>query len=162
MWVCGIDVSSRAIDCVLIDVDGVKDSLWHRYDLRGIDAWERTRDVPRFGDWTQDVLAFGIENPQARGLKYLGSLMVTQRIVGAVLARLPRSSLVQPWQPAEWRKAVGLPGNCKKEVVRTWVRERLAAADGWPQDAADAYCLALATAGAIEAEVDGGSISSVG
>lgn len=180
MFVCGIDVSSFAVDCVLLDVDDVLPPEWKRYELHGADAWERTRDVPRFGEWVEDVVAFGVENPQARG-PAAQNIAVLHRVVGAVLVHLPRRTLVHPWQPASWRKACGIPGNASKGLVKSeaimhaigrWGRvidegppiRRVYPAwvDLWPQDAWDAYCLARATAGAyrmIEAEERDGSVS---
>lgn len=181
MFVCGIDVSSFAVDCVLLDVDDVLPPEWKRYELHGADAWERTRDVPKFGSWTDDVIAFGIEQPQARGTKFVGSLMVTNRVVGAVLVQLPRNAMIEKWQPAAWRKACKIPGNASKGLVKVqamehalnrWARvvdvgppiRRMYPSwiDSWPQDAWDAYCLARATASAyrtIEAEERDGSVS---
>ena len=57
---------------------------------------------------------------------------------------IPERMLVHPMQPSEWRAGVGLLGNCTKKVVFDWATEQLG---GRPvsQDAADAYCMALAT-----------------
>jgi len=68
--------------------------------------------------------------------------------------------LVQPWIPSAWRKAVGIAGNASKEDVQRHVLARrdypLHAEDPslptWPQDACDAYCIALATRTAITIE----------
>lgn len=160
MRVAGIDYSSHAIDVVLVDLDDQQPPVWRRYDLVGQDAFDRTRYVRtampfRTAPVWDDVLAIGIEHPAG---KFGTGIMM--RLQGAVLACLPSGVLVQPWTPASWRKAVGLAGNATKaqianEVYRTrcsnapnpgWYPRTL---EDWPQDACDAYSIALATRAAI-------------
>ena len=165
MNICGIDVSTKAVDLVLIHIDDHQPPVWHRYELAGQDAWERTRSIPhamptRHDSMWDDVAAIGVENPAGTHGAH-----AIQRAVGAVLACLPPLTLVQPWRPSEWRKAVGLPGNATKDAVRSHAlarasdmetKERI---DGWcsnrakwSQDACDAFCIAIATRAAIEQE----------
>jgi hypothetical protein len=155
--IAGIDYSTRAVDVVLLDED-TDAATWHRFELVGADAFDRARDVRRAmlsrpmpwedrlsGDsslFWDDVLACGIEDP--RGFNS-GSLY---RVQGAILACLPARLLVHPLIPSSWRKTVGLPGNANKQGVWEF-------ADGkgkghWPQDACDAYCIALATRTLLE------------
>jgi len=158
--IAGIDYSTHAIDVVLLDEDS-REATWRRYPLEGADAFERARvagsrfpfmNSSRFWD---DVLAVGIEDPRGYNA---GALY---RVQGAILARLPRSLLVYPWIPSAWRKAVGLPGNASKDAVRAWAVKTMLFSQGktrisfdppWPQDALDAYCIALATEQAIVKE----------
>jgi hypothetical protein len=158
--IAGIDYSTKAIDIVLLDEDSDA-ATWHHYPLRGGDAFDRARDVGRavpgramtFWD---DILAVGLEEPRGYNA---GALY---RIQGAVLACVPAARLVQPWIPSAWRNQVGLPGNASKETIHAFVHTvrglgvlEPAPAGGfmmkvtegvvWPQDACDAYCLALAT-----------------
>lgn len=149
-WIAGIDYSTRAIDVVLVDEDDAQPPRWIRHDLQGQDAFDRTRDVRRslrwqWSDdyWPENCAALGIEDPRGQNA---GALY---RIQGAILAHLPERLLVQPWIPSQWRKAVGLPGNASKQDV---MRFALAYGDDWPQDAYDAYCIALATRLAITRE----------
>lgn len=154
-WIAGIDYSTHAIDVVLIDEDDGRPPAWLRHPLEGADAWERTRNIRNLPTLpgADDVLAVGIEDPAGNhGTNYL------YRVQGAILARIPRTMLVQPWRPSQWRKAVGLPGNCSKDTVFEHVVETIALATGeptpfsvanWPQDACDAYCIALATRQAL-------------
>lgn len=146
--IAGIDFSTRAVDVVLLDED-TDAATWHRFELAGADAFDRARSVrdamPGSRYW-DDVLAVGIEDPRGYGA---GSLY---RIQGAILSRLPRRTLVHPLIPSSWRKTVGLPGNASKTdvaarvtVLRTAARPLDAPDDPWPQDACDAYCIALAT-----------------
>lgn len=146
MLIAGVDCSSFAIDIVTVPLDeGEGQVEWHCFKLGpGADAFDRTRSVPdsmpgRHSRFWEDILAIGIEEPTGRFKPGSGF-----RVQGAVLAMIPRETLVRPIQPSAWRRLVGLPGNCSKETVFAWVTEELC---GRPrsQDAADAYCMALAT-----------------
>lgn len=145
MFVAGIDYSTHAVDLVLVDQDEQRPPWWHRFELHGQDAWERTRDVRRVmpGPSSQlwdEVGAFGVEDPRGQNSGVL------YRVQGAVLACLPPTALVHPLVPSEWRKAVGLPGNATKaQIYGAFPQDPL-----WPQDACDAYCIALATATLIQ------------
>jgi hypothetical protein len=146
----GWDYSTRAVDLVLVDIDGERPPWWHRFDLYGPDAWERTRTVARSlpGPSSQlwdEVIAFGLEEPRGQNAGVL------YRVQGAILAALPPRVLVYPMVPSEWRKAVGLPGNATKNEVRDrvlseWGPIAPLVVYQLPQDACDAYCVALATA----------------
>jgi hypothetical protein len=164
--IAGCDYSTRFVDIVLLDED-TDAATWHRFPLKGQDAFDRARSVHHCDDgWPlmsslgwEDVLAVGIEDPRGYGA---GSLY---RVQGAILAAIPRGLLVHPLIPSQWRKTVGLPGNASKDQVSQFVvRHKLASiGDGrdtshvplgalpmphgvtWPQDACDAYCIALAT-----------------
>jgi hypothetical protein len=164
--VAGIDFSSLAIDVVLVDLDDLAPPAWHRFELIGQDAFDRTRAVraamPTASFW-DDTLGIGIEHPA--GKFGVGPMM---RVQGAVLACLPAGVVVKPWPPGAWRKAVGLPGNAAKEVVSRWAFGN--GAEGFwkwtdvgleppftnteyseppPFDCTDAYCIALATRAAL-------------
>ena len=148
--IAGIDYSSRAVDIVLLDEDTDK-AEWHRYELDGDDAFGRARNIRgnipgRTSGFWDDVLAIGIEDPRGYGA---GSMY---RIQGAILSCLPWFTLVHPWIPSAWRKAVGLPGNASKAEAADFVQTTYPAAYTleWPQDACDAYCIALATRAAIQ------------
>lgn len=146
-WICGIDFSTHAIDVVYIDENGDRPPQWVRHELKGPDAWERTRKV-RYWQLREDsVLAVGLEQPRGHGAGHL------YRIQGAILSQLPQSVLVQPWLPNEWRKRVGLPGNAKKpaSVEESSRRLQLGSVDHWPVDAHEAHLIAVATRDALEA-----------
>lgn len=146
--IAGIDLSTFAVDVVLLDEDSDA-ATWHRFELEGADAFDRARDVrrsfkPSSGVLFEDCLAIGIEDPRGYGA---GSLY---RVQGAILTCLPPRTLVHPLIPSSWRKTVGLPGNCPKSHVEafTTIRrgvEPFSDHEFWPQDACDAYCIALAT-----------------
>lgn len=158
MRVIGIDLSTHAIDFVSIPVDGHDPPVWERFPLTGTDAFDRARTVAQalpgaHSAYFDDVLGIGIEHPA--GKHGVGPLL---RIQGAVLACLAPRVLVQPWPPASWRKAVGLAGNASKADVMKLANPHLTAGnlELWgrhiPQDAADAYCIALATRAAISTQ----------
>lgn len=152
MNVAGCDFSTHYVDLVLVPLDDGP-PVWHRYELQGQDAFERTRSVPNVVPWRaasfwDDVLAVGIEHPAGR--HGVGPLL---RIQGAVLACLPARMLVEPWPPAKWRKAVGLPGNASKDqsiamsmahaITERWDMT------GWDHNSCEAHLIALATRQAI-------------
>ena len=150
--VCGIDYSTRAIDAVFVDLDDLQPPQWLRYELVGADAWERTRQIRHLPWVWDDVLAVGLEEPRGPGT---GVLL---RVQGAILTRIPGALLVQPWVPSQWRKAVGLSGNASKLDVKDYIQSEHTGwvvgggPAAWPQDAYDAYCIALATRAAISRE----------
>ena len=152
MNVAGIDYSSRYIDLVLLHLDDQHSPMWFRYELSGADAFDRTRTVAdampgRASDFWDDILAVGIEHPGGHhGTRDM------LRVQGAVLSCIPARMLVHPLPPGKWRKLVGLPGNASKTDVRLFATydHRNIVSDGWPNDATDAYCIALATRSLIE------------
>lgn len=167
MSICGIDFSTRAVDVVLLDED-TDAATWHRFELLGNDAFDRARNVEgnipgRTDPLWDEVVAIGIEDPRGYGA---GSLY---RVQGAILASLPAWLLVHPLIPSQWRKTVGLPGNASKDMIRAFTGIKRWHADprfipssvttttdyeavipAWPQDAHDAYCIALATRTLLE------------
>ncbi len=140
----GIDYDTKAVHVVLLPDEGPARYL--PFVMHGHDAFERTRAVrdvmPGRGWWEDEgVISIGIEEPMGQSTRPLN------RVQGAILSCLPSSLLVHPMRPVEWRKHVGLAGNCGKVEIATfvnggkpWLPER----QDWPQDACDAYCLALA------------------
>lgn len=150
MRIAGIDYSTNAIDIVQIDAYDHWQPTWDRYPLAGSDAFDRTRLVPnvmprRGSTYWDEIIAIGIEEPRGRNTAPI------HRVQGAILACIPDRALVYPWNPTAWRKACGLSGRASKDDVAlftygelTWSR--------WPQDAADAYCIALATRTLLQAQ----------
>jgi hypothetical protein len=146
--IAGIDYSTRAVDVVLLDEDSDA-ATWHRFPLEGADAFDRARTVGLPSWLWLDVLAVGIEDPRGYNA---GALY---RIQGAILGRLPKDLLVHPLVPSHWRKTVGLPGNASKQDVWHHAISLMSNVNGvvklgWPQDACDAYCIALATRTLLE------------
>jgi hypothetical protein len=145
MTIAGIDLSTKAVDVVLLDED-TDAATWHRFPLEGQDAFARARAVKYAmpnGSFWDEVVAIGIEDPRGYGA---GSIY---RVQGAILGELPGRTLVHPMVPSSWRKTVGLAGNASKAAVKEFVPTRAWNVD-WPQDACDAYLIALATRMMIE------------
>lgn len=149
-YVAGIDLSTVALDLVLIDEDG-KQPRAYTYELGAGDIVERIRTIgttwpSRHSSIWDDVLAIGIERPAGR----FGVAQVSMAF-GAVLAMLPTGLLVKPWQPAQWRIAVTIKGNATKDEVA--IRARVLGAPIWKrQDSYDAYLIARATLSVLERE----------
>lgn len=140
----GIDFDTHAVHLVLLDEEGA--ARYRCFTLEGTDALERTRAVrdamPSRGWWADGgVVAVGIELPFGPNKGRLWP------VFGAILSCLPRWLLVQPMTASGWRKHVGLAGNATKQDIYSFAREKAGSnvwLDHWPQDACDAFCLALA------------------
>lgn len=153
MAIAGVDFSTHFVDIVLLD-ENTDAATWHRFELTGDGAFDRTRSVraalPGSSFW-DDVLAVGIEQPRGRN-----ALVALGRIQGAILTCIPADKLVHPLNPSSWRQAVGLKGNASKAEVYERAYGLFIAGDRigpwpvWPQDACDAYCIALATRNVIQ------------
>lgn len=173
----GVDLSTHFVDLVRLDEDSDR-AEWVRVPLTGETAVDRARSyrqkyletfetllnggvrptgspisfVPASW-WWDDVILCALEDPAGRG-----DTRKIARVQGVVLATIP--ARVHCWviAPQEWKKAVGLPGNCGKDTVREWTcvkwhawledepihAEAVAAYADVPQDACDAYCIAYA------------------
>lgn len=145
--VLGIDLSSNAIDLVILD-ETTNKGTWLRCDLRGKTFFERLRAVPaampRWGFYEdQGVYLAAIETPKTR---FMPSAAALFPVYGAVIACLPRALPVWDVHPTAWRQTLGLAGNATKQAVADAVH----AIDDdspdpiweWPQDALDAYAIA--------------------
>lgn len=143
----GIDFDTNAVHVVLLPEEEGK-AQYLLYGLKGHDAFERTRAVrealPARGWWRdQGVISVCIEEPMQRGPAAVTFIPKLKAIQGAVLACLPTSLLVHPLRAGEWKKQVGLSGNASKEDVRYFAAGHANWSVALPQDAFDAYCLAL-------------------
>lgn len=151
MWVAGIDYSTHAVDVVIVPLEGKEPPRWRRHELTGKDAFDRTRTVDMRGSVWDEVVAVGIEHPGGK----FGTRDMT-RVQGAIIVQLPSTLLVHPLPPAKWRKLVGLPGNASKADVESQSLRHIPKMSpdgfGWPQDAHDAHCIALATRTLLERE----------
>ncbi len=141
----GIDFDTNAVHVCLLRNGSDNDVTYHRFDLHGHDAFERTRSIsaalPLDAWWlAQDVIAIGIEEPMGPG--HITAKL--KAIQGGVLQCLPSSPLVHPLSPSQWRKAAGVSGGASKQQVQLHARELLGENPQWPQDAFDAYLLAIA------------------
>jgi len=146
----------------------------HRVEFEGDNAWARAFDAAEKLDaweWTDpvsdhlyDASVIVIEEPAG------SSRLVAQqlaRVQGLIIANLPRiDGQVWGMVPSEWKKLVVGKGNASKEEVKQWAEKNMLGTvvhnvggpftavtpggskigAGWPQDAYDAYCMALAGA----------------
>lgn len=131
-WVCGIDVSSLAIDLCWIPANPEEEAppYWVRLDLgKKGDAFDRARRVKIAYDsrvtgpqepwpfiWGL-TLVIGIEQPFGKGLL---STAAGYRVQGAMLAMLPPDTLMFPMNPNTWKAKAGIGGTANKEKIREW------------------------------------------
>jgi hypothetical protein len=137
--VVGIDLSSRAVDIVLLS-ENEDTAEWLSIPLSGATAWDRTRDIARqmpAGTWWDDVYLCAIEKPFGPSRLAQSVLMRAQ---GAILGAVPHR--VEAWEvtPGEWKRHIGIPLSAKP----SWGDFAPSLFDGlWPQDARDALGVAL-------------------
>lgn len=146
--IAGVDISSFAIDIVLLD-DDTDDATWHHFALRGSTPFERARNarlVLPGRSWWEDcgVWLLGYEDPvghHAHTAKALGLAL------GAVAVLLPPSLVCVATQASEWqRKFTGWKKQPRtsaerKELVRCRADE-LGFTPGKNSNATDAYGIA--------------------
>lgn len=144
MNVLGIDLSSRAIDLVLLDENRDR-AEWTRITLEGASAFDRAREIhdlmPQPG-WYQahGVYLIAIERPFVRA-----GQDVIRLVQGCVLASLPRDLPVWEVSVSQWKKALGVPIREKPDASVFPGMEYLSGPNGevWQQDALDALGVAL-------------------
>lgn len=140
--VLGIDLSSFALDLVLLD-ETTAEAQWHRFELSGADAFERCRDVARAmpsSSWFDDVYLCAIEKPVSASFRAASAQLP---VFGAVAVLLPERLPVWSLSPSEWKRELRIP------LARKPIADEIAAVVGdvahsWPQDALDACGIAYA------------------
>lgn len=143
--VLGIDLSTKAVELVLLDETDNRAS-WDHLELEGADALARLRDLPRrmprwASRWYEDagVYLVAIEAPYGRGQG--GTEAKLNHVLGAIVACIPPAIPIWLVAPHEYRAHLELAGNAPKELVRQAVLE-LGAYPDWTQDACDALAVA--------------------
>lgn len=142
-YICGIDVSSLAVDLCWIGLNPALDidimPLWIRLDLgKKGDAFDRARlvrgqyeaaagelevigtDRLKRINWEAcwaDTAAIGIEQPFGKGLL---STAAGYRVQGAILACLPPEHILYPMPPNTWKAKAGIGGLSNKAAIRAW------------------------------------------
>lgn len=134
----GIDLSSRAVDLVLVDENEDRAS-WQQIELEGATAFDRLCAVnalmPQPGWYvSHGVYMVAVEMPESRFVKSLRALLP---IFGAVVAALPDDLPVWSLAPADWKRPMGL-GNAKPTPDNFPTFD---VAD-WSQDSLDALAVA--------------------
>lgn len=143
--VVGIDVSTKAVDYVKVDVEEPNGGGWLRVQPLGKTGEERTlklRSMPPLQSYFDDVALVVIERPTH--WKHRTTVEQLMMVVGVVVASVPASCRIVIIKPTEWRKLIG-SGPTKDSAVQ-W------AIDNWtlrqwespPMDAFEAYALARA------------------
>lgn len=142
--VLGIDLSSFAVDLVLLD-ETTAQAQWLRLDLAGENAFERCLDVRRVmpsRSWLEGrgVYLVAIEKPVCNSFR---SASAQLPVFGAVAALLPERLPVWSLSPAEWKRELGVASGRKPTA------DEIAAVVGpvartWPQDGLDACGVAYA------------------
>lgn len=132
--VLGIDLSSHAVDLVLVDENEDR-ANWSRIELEGKTAFDRLRAVnalmPQPGWYdTHGVYLIAVEMPESR---MRPSLRAQLPVFGAVVAALPDDLEVWSVAPADWKRAYGL--GQKKPTDLTFPTFDV---DFWTQDSLDA------------------------
>lgn len=150
----GVDVSSFAIDIVLLNEDGtdathIRRRLDHPTKASALTRVRRIRDqLPPRTDWNdQGILRAAIEKPYAAG-QMRGNDMLMMAI-GSVLQMIPQAVPVDLLRADDWRKACGLPTRGERLDLKRAALNFTG--DHWadhptPLDdnTADAYCIAWA------------------
>lgn len=169
--IAGIDVSTTAVDIVLLDEDTRTPTWTHcplqpalqngsRDDLRP--ARSAKNAIPGRSWWEHHgVVQVAVEDPFSNRLdtaKKLG------RVVGAAACCLPPDMPVLLITPVEMRQWLSIEGRMTKEQLRGYAAEHGAPVEEWNrdaelwglktiQDALDAYVVALAALARIEREL---------
>lgn len=144
MKVAGIDLSSFAVDVVLLDED-TDAAEWHRFELAGGTPFDRTRSLracfPSRSFWEDaGVYLLGIEDPHSRANHTAKALGL---VTGGVAALLPRDLVVLQVPTAEWKREFTGSGSSDKEAVA--VKAALLGFIELNLNATDAYGIAWAT-----------------
>lgn len=145
----GIDLSSRAIDLVLLD-ENTDQATWTRIDLEGGTAFERARDVAEKmpqPSWYIDhgVYLIALERPFVR----FGQDVI-RLVQGCVLSQLPADLPVWEVSVSQWKKALGIQIRVKPDArdfpgfeLSVKTHDALGADGNPPQDVFDALGVAL-------------------
>ena len=132
MFFTGLDVAATHLDIVSVDLDtGAVKS--HRFP-GGKKGWETARSMrevlPHASYW-DDVALLAIERPVGARTS---TIWAQGLVIGAVLALVPQSVLIQDFQANEWKTLVGLRGGASKEEVMAWATE-FGATSEWDEHA---------------------------
>lgn len=120
----GIDVSTKSIALVVLSSKTGDISRFDEFpipDLKKLDnnKAERCRVIAETGfpSALRRVSVVYVEQPMGRQVKGVAEV---ERVVGSVIAAVPRKTSVSLITPAEWKKAVGLKGNAQKDEIRAF------------------------------------------
>ncbi len=146
--IVGLDISTRLIAMVTISSKDGSIVRFDEYaipDLKRLDRnkAERCRAVADTGFQTQmsGVVAAYVEQPMGRQVKGVAEV---ERVVGAVIAAIPKETCISLISPSEWKKIVGLKGNAQKDDIREFADAIYPVLQNSSQDLHDAAMIARA------------------
>ena len=135
--ILGVDLSTKAIDLVALDEDTPSQFEHLRIVLPGWGWWASANNMVTLlhehlaYKWMNDrnIYLAGIERPYGQHRQAIASL---HTILGGLLSSLPVRITAYEISPADMRRELGLPGNCKKDVMHQAVLYRVSPAIPWP------------------------------
>lgn len=147
MNVLGIDLSSRALDLVLLDEDGAG-ARWEHLPIprthSRLDLARAVADTVPGSAWFEHhgVYLVAVEEPMGQNRQAISALNC---VLGALGASLPDDLPAWTLRADEWKRGVGLPGNLSttkgSDRLQAWAVEHHGEAD-WPTDAYVALAVA--------------------
>lgn len=142
----GVDVSTKNIALVVLSPktgDVVRLDEFPIPDLKalGNNKAERCRVIASTGfvSALKGVSAVYVEQPMGRQVKGVAEV---ERVVGAVIASVPKKTAVSLIAPSEWKRIVGCKGNAGKEDIRKLAEYIYPIVGGSSQDLVDAAMIA--------------------
>lgn len=173
MNIMGVDLSTKAVTAVMLDHEENLVDWWH-VEMAGENALERCRDAAlrlREIPWDDpSIIAF--ERPAGSSVRVAMDIWRMMGVIlgmrwyipvgptwdedvkiSATTPVIPLSTPIWEFTPSDWKKKAGLRGDATKEMIVAFVdaQRRKTRAPltgpslrGAPQDAYDAYCVALA------------------
>ena len=146
--IAGLDISTKLIAVVIISPKSGEIVRFDEYPIPslsklGNNKAERCRAVADTGFQSnmRGVISAYVEQPMGAQVKGVAEV---ERVVGAVIAAIPRKTSVSLISPSEWKKIVGLKGNAQKETIRELADSLYPALENSSQDLHDASLIARA------------------
>jgi Holliday junction resolvasome RuvABC endonuclease subunit len=139
----GIDVSTKAVSIVVLDVDGQVVVAAEFAIPKQKNKAERCRVVidTGYSFALVGVSVVYIEQPMGTSIKGVAEV---ERVVGAVISGIPPRTPVSLLNPGEWKKRNHINGNATKEVIAELVHELYPELAEKSQDIKDAALIARA------------------
>lgn len=146
--ISGIDVSTSSIAVVSLNTrTGALEKFdeYHIPDLKSLsyNKAERCRIIADtgFASGIRKSSAVYVEQPMGRQIKGVAEV---ERVVGSVIANVPRKVSVSLISPPEWKRIVGLGGNAGKDQIREMATAIYPVLIDSSQDLCDAAMIARA------------------
>lgn len=144
----GVDVSTKSIALVVLSSKTGEVSRFDEFPIPDLKALgnnkaERCRVIAETGfvSALRRVSVLYVEQPMGRQVKGVAEV---ERVVGSVLACVPRKTAISLITPAEWKKIVGMKGNAQKDEIRKFADHLYPVLIESSQDIHDAAMIARA------------------